>query len=209
MNEMNELSNAKCQAKDFHHFLSVENVHTALKVNLAYKLKQISKAMDDNQATKKDFTNILYATDIVKVSNEHTRYISYWLFRERVTGGSIKCQKLNGHLTNLCVLYGLVNLKKDSAACYESGYFTGQPFSTFIDEAIKHCLKAIRPYAISLVEGYGVPDEMLTTAVGNSYGDIYETHLRWAKDSKLNHTKLGDAIPDGYMENVMPLKGKM
>ena len=31
-----------------------------------------------------------------------------------------------------------------------------------------------------------------------------------AKDSKLNHTKLGDAIPDGYIENIMPLlKGKL
>ena len=47
------------------------------------------------------------------------------------------------------------------------------------------------------------------SAIGNSYGDIYETHLRWAKDSKLNHTKAGDAIPDGYMENVHPLKGKL
>ena len=48
------------------------------------------------------------------------------------------------------------------------------------------------------------------SAIGNSYGDIYETHLRWAMGSKMNQTKLGDAIPDGYMENVMPiLKGKM
>ena len=77
-------------------------------------------------------------------------------------------------------------------------------------EAIKHTLKEIRPYAISLIECFEAHDEVLQSAIGNSYGDIYETHLRWAKDSKLNHTKLGDAIPDGYIENVMPLlKGKM
>lgn len=53
-------------------------------------------------------------------------------------------------------------------------------------------------------------DEILVSAIGNSYGDIYETHLRWAKDSKLNHTKNGDAIPDGYLETIMPiLKAKM
>jgi hypothetical protein len=55
-----------------------------------------------------------------------------------------------------------------------------------------------------------VSDDILLSAIGNSYGDIYETHLEWAKDSKLNHTQLGDAIPDGFMENMMPiLKGKL
>ena len=55
-----------------------------------------------------------------------------------------------------------------------------------------------------------MPDELLSSAIGNSYGDIYETHLEWAKNSRLNQTKLGDAIPDGYMETIMPiLKGKM
>jgi acyl-CoA oxidase len=137
------------------------------------------------------------------------RYTSFWFFREKVTNGSIKCKKLEGHITKLCLLYGLVHLKKDTSACYESGYFAGKPFTSFINEAIKQLLKDIRPYAISLVEGYGVDDEVLCSAIGNSYGDIYETHLRWAKDSKLNHTKLGDAIPDGYMENVHPLKGKL
>lgn len=55
-----------------------------------------------------------------------------------------------------------------------------------------------------------MPDEMTCSAIGNSYGDIYETHLAWAKDSRLNHTKAGDAIPDGFMEYMMPiLKGKL
>jgi len=79
-------------------------------------------------------------------------------------------------------------LKLDTSACYETGYFVGKPYSTFIDEAIKLILKEIRPYAISLIESSGIPDQMLISAIGNSYGDIYETHLRWAKDSKLNHT---------------------
>jgi hypothetical protein len=69
---------------------------------------------------------------------------------------------------------------------------------------------AIRPQAVSIIESIGYKDSWLQSAVGNSYGDIYEAHLEWAKDSRLNHTKLGDAIPDGYMENIMPiLKAKM
>ena len=61
-----------------------------------------------------------------------------------------------------------------------------------------------------MMEAISPPDMYLQSAIGNSYGDIYETHLEWAKNSKLNQTKLGDAIPDGYMEYMLPvLKGKM
>lgn len=77
-------------------------------------------------------------------------------------------------------------------------------------EAIKTVNLRIRPQAIAIVEALPVPDAAGVSAVGNSYGDIYETHLDWAKNSRLNKTKAGDAIPDGYMEYMMPLlKGKM
>ncbi len=49
---------------------------------------------------------------------------------------------------------------------------------------------------------------MIVSAIGNSYGDIYETHLEWAKNSKLNKTK--GNIPEGFETYIMPiLKGKL
>jgi len=45
--------------------MSVENIHTALKVNLAVKIERIQKQLDENKASKKDFTNIHNALDIV------------------------------------------------------------------------------------------------------------------------------------------------
>jgi len=44
------------------------------------------------------------------------------------------------------------------------------------------------------------------SAVGNSFGDIYETHLEWAMDSRHNHTKHGDAILDGEYELMQPIR---
>lgn len=41
-------------------------------------------------------------------------------------------------------------------------------------------LKKIRPMAIPLIEICGMSDHILTSAIGNSYGDIYETYLEWA-----------------------------
>ena len=43
LNELQELTKMKCSGRDFTHFLSVENVHTALKVNLAVQIERIAK----------------------------------------------------------------------------------------------------------------------------------------------------------------------
>jgi hypothetical protein len=70
-------------------------------------------------------------------------------------------------------------------------------------------LVSLRPQLISLVEVFEVSDAALMSAIGNSYGDIYETHLRWAKTSRLNDPENG-SIPDGWNEYMMPiLKGKL
>ena len=73
-------------------------------------------------------------------------------------------------------------------------------------------LTSLRPQIINIIESLypAEHDNYLLSAVGNHYGDIYETHLKWAKESRLNHTKLGDAIPEGYLEYIQPiLKGKL
>lgn len=105
---------------------------------------------------------------------------------------------------------GLCQLS-DASSCYESGYFnSSQKFTEFIIDATKEVNRQLRPHAVSIIESPGFTDALLPSAVGNSYGDIYQTHLEWAKNSRLNHTTAGDAIPDGYMDNIMPvLKGKM
>ena len=61
---------------------------------------------------------------------------------------------------------------------------------------------------IPLVEMNNFSDNYLMSAIGNSYGDIYETHLEWAKDSRMNKTE--GNIPAGFHELIMPmLKGKL
>ena len=60
------------------------------------------------------------------------------------------------------------------------------------------------------MESLELTDNSILSAIGNSYGDIYEKHLELAQGSRLNQTKSGDAIPDGYIEHIMPIfKAKM
>jgi len=106
---------------------------------------------------------------------------------KRIAKDDIKCPGNKKNLTNLCMLYGLHQLYKDNKACYESGYFASYPYSEYILESMKQINKEIRPVALSIIEGSAdVPDNLLLSAIGNSYGDIYETHLEWAKNSRLN-----------------------
>lgn len=72
------------------------------------------------------------------------------------------------------MLYGLNHLNKDAMPCYQSGYFSGQPYHDLIVEAIKEINREIRPLAIPIMESVDLPDEMFPSAIGNSYGDIYE-----------------------------------
>jgi hypothetical protein len=55
-----------------------------------------------------------------------------------------------------------------------------------------------------MVECFPWTDSVLMSAIGNSYGDIYTTHLEWAQTSRLNDEKNG-SIPDGFMEYIMPI----
>ena len=69
-------------------------------------------------------------------------------------------------------------------------------------------LKKIRPQAIPLIELARVSDNTLCSAIGNSYGDIYETYFEWVKNSRLN--KGEDNIPDNFLEIMGPiLQGKL
>lgn len=79
------------------------------------------------------------------------------------------------------MLYGLNYLNGDSRNLYETGYFIRNlNWTDMILEAIKELIAQIRPVALNILESFEIPDSVLISAVGNSYGDIYEQHLEWA-----------------------------
>lgn len=123
---------------------------------------------------------------------------------------NIKCARVKQILTLLCQLYGLTSIHEDYRVCYESGYIKAGNFSHLVLDAIKQLNALIRPDALNIVEACGSSDEFLISAVGNKYGDIYEQHLELAKNSRMNKTKDGDAITDGFREYMLPLlNGKL
>ena len=135
----------------------------------------------------------------------HVKVLTFLIFRQSISGFADK--NLQGHMTNLCSMMGLNWLQEYTIFGYDTGYFQ-KGTQVLMNEAIKILLNRIRPQVIPLVELWGYHDSELVSAIGNSYGDIYETHLKWAQESRLNDNK--GSIPDGYMEYIMPiLQGKL
>jgi len=75
-----------------------------------------------------------------------------------------------------------------------------------LTEALNLAYAKIRPLMVPLVEGIGIQDEENLSAIGNKFGDIYETQFEWAKNSRLNK----DPVIKGFKENIQPiLHGKL
>ena len=55
-----------------------------------------------------------------------------------------------------------------------------------ITAAINELNLAIRPDILNFLEAMTWVEEFSMSAVGNKYGDIYHTHLEWAKKSRMN-----------------------
>ena len=81
INEIDQTINLKCNAVDHLHFLNLNSLELALKVNVSSKLHDLMKILNSNKASKKDFTNILYALDVVRLANAHFLFIIFWVFK--------------------------------------------------------------------------------------------------------------------------------
>uniref|UniRef100_A0A7S3CNB4 Acyl-CoA oxidase n=1 Tax=Strombidium rassoulzadegani TaxID=1082188 RepID=A0A7S3CNB4_9SPIT len=206
LNELPSFKGLKSRAELAEEFTQPAQIDEALKVCSLSLIDTTLRKFLASGASEVEKTNYLFALDIVGMAQHHIKYLVFVIMRQKVEGSAID-PNLKTHLMNLCSLMGLVYLKENLISGYNCGYFRDGA-SALIDSALELLLKRIRPQAINLAELFGLKDEVLVSAIGNSYGDIYETHFEWAKTSRLN-TPNGN-IAKGWMENMMPiLKGKL
>jgi len=146
-------------------------------------LFRIKKTMDQIFKAEKDGVSdnervhSLFSVDIVQMAQAHIMYIVFKLFRQAIEDGvhKINCNGIKKNMTLLLRLYALHDIQNsDSSALYEAGYFAPGT-SPILLEATKKIMVELRPQMIPLIESWEFPDEVLISAIGNSYGDIYET----------------------------------
>jgi len=178
LNEVDSLLSSKSSIKSVEDALNLDNLEKGLAVRAAFRIKSTMEQMaqkDKEGVSETEKVNSLLAVDIVKMAQNHIMYVAFKIFRNTIdTPGFIKCPNLRGHMLNLAKIYAITELVNvDSSANYETGFFS-LGSSGLLTEAAKKLMFIMRPHMISLVESFQFPDSVLCSAIGNSYGDIYE-----------------------------------
>jgi len=143
--------------------MSIDVLEEALRVNVSHRLLYLLKMMRENEnISKKDFRALHFGEDVVQLSTQHIKYVTYFYFVQRLKKGDIKCQKLHRYLSLLCMLYGLTTLMRDATNCFSCGYFqSGVDYANLMQTAIKKINVELRPQIIPLIESLKISDMFL------------------------------------------------
>jgi len=106
-------------------------------VTLLFKMNSILERRSEYKVSKKDLVNSIFALDILNASKNHVRFLTFQLFKQRIAENQFKSAGVKTILINLCTLYGLTTLHKETTAGFEAGYFTDKNISAWLLEAIK------------------------------------------------------------------------
>ena len=105
--------------------MNLDILYDILEASVSNKIWQILEARKKSTASQKDFTNSIFALEIVKAALEHIKFTCFSLFRRKISkAGRIKCQNLKFQLETMCALYGLNYLAMDHHELYNFGYFS-------------------------------------------------------------------------------------
>ncbi len=61
----------------------------------------------------------------------------------------------------------------------------------------------MRPHLIPVIESIALPDGLVPSSIGNSYGDIYEQQMEWALNSAINKEDK-DGVPATFETYIKP-----
>lgn len=155
--------------------------------------------MKESTAPSKTKQNELFALNTDKMARSHLIYILYKMTKDRIDEYPFVDVKVKVPLELLVKVFALKSLIKDSQSLYECGFF-GAGSGLKLDDAYAKLLNQLRPHMIPYVEYAPFMTTGLRSTIGNDYGDIYETQLRVAKESKLNQTE----VPPYYEKYMKP-----
>jgi hypothetical protein len=123
----------------------------------------------------------------------------FQMARQRVDQNNFTDKNIKPILHLLISIFAMYEIRKDNQLLYETGFF-GAGTVTLMNNSYNEALRELRPHLIPLVEMSELEkeDSWNVSTIGNKYGDIYETQLEVAMNSRLNTGK-----PPPYYEKLM------
>ena len=110
------------------------------------------------------------------MTKAHLKYLQFHLFWEACKEAQFSDPRILKQMELVGKIYCLDELLGDGAAVYDSGFFSPGTYRT-MQKAMEQCVAEIRPQLLSLAEVPYLPDHVVPSVIGNSYGDIYEQQL--------------------------------
>ena len=153
--------------------------------------------MGQSDASTLDKENDLFAIDLKSVARAHLVYILYERARANIEQQNIRCANLRKSLYSVLANFAVNQLKLDLCPLYESGFFTAGS-AGLLELALKQTLIDLRQNMVGLAEV--VPSMLVSSTIGNYYGDIYENQYETALNSPLNT----GVVPDLIHSHIKP-----
>ncbi|CAH1776142.1 unnamed protein product [Owenia fusiformis] len=138
------------------------------------------------------------SVDLVRASDAHCHQFVISTFVSVVNEKQNK--DLQKVLKDLCQLYALYGISKNSGDFLEDGYMTGEQIR-MVEDGVLVLLAVIRPNAVTLVDAFDFNDRILDSVLGRYDGQVYDNLLKFAQESPLNDT---DVHPS-YYKYLKPL----
>lgn len=168
------------------------------------KVSELIQELQAQGISEGTINSELVQSDLLKASKAHTEFVIYECFFLGIQSAYEKQEvdsNLKKHLKNLLKVYGLKCLSVDMMPLLVSNYFSDKQ-GPLIEEALKYHIKQLRPYLLALVEGFGQPDEMIFSAIGDKKLSPYKTLIEWTKE--YNPMNKVDPL-EGFKEFMLPL----
>ncbi|XP_070595973.1 peroxisomal acyl-coenzyme A oxidase 1 isoform X3 [Erythrolamprus reginae] len=140
--------------------------------------------------------------DLVRASEAHCHYVVVKLFTAKLS--EIGDSAVHAVINNLCLLYALFGIIKNSGDFLQGGILTEAQLIQ-VNMRIKELLALIRPNAVALVDSFDFCDSVLGSVLGRYDGNIYENMFEWSKKSPLNKTQ----VHESFHKHLKPLQAKL
>jgi len=170
---------SKWPVKDENDILSIEHCieafqwrTTNLCANSATKIQQeVANGKDPIAAWNSCLV------ELILLSRAHCEYYKLQTFADVIEKNKTANPEIVTLLTNLCLLYALSNIEKDLGTFRDNDFISSEQ-ARLIKKTVRDLCSKIRPYAVTVVDAFVVPDWVLDSQFGRYDGNIYEKYFK-------------------------------
>ncbi|XP_061472228.1 peroxisomal acyl-coenzyme A oxidase 1 isoform X1 [Rhineura floridana] len=142
------------------------------------------------------------SVDLVRASEAHCHYVVVKLFTAKLS--EVGDPAVRAVLNNLCLLYALCGICKNSGDFSQGGILTDAQIIQ-VNQHVKELLALIRLNAVALVDSFDFHDNVLGSVLGRYDGNVYENMFEWSKKSPLNKTQ----VHESFHKHLKPMQAKL